>query len=142
MPSIRPLAESDLCRAARLLVDARLISSVKAALDEIQAYRSHDPGLLLGAYLDGHLVGVAIASFDGYRGMLRRVVIDADLRQQGLGSKLATALEERLVERGARLLRVHTKRDDDLAEAFWKRQGYRPIPLAYLGKSVNTSSSD
>ena len=131
------LSEAELSRGAQLLVEARSIDDVDAALDEISAYWSHDRGLVLGARVEGRLAGVAIGSFDGYRGTLRRVAIDAHLRRRGIASSLVSALEERLIERGARLLRLHVERENEPAQALWTARGYVPIAVTYMGKPVD-----
>jgi GNAT superfamily N-acetyltransferase len=129
---VRTLERSQLASAAALLVAAGLVESQDDALEELIAYHAADPRLVVVVEENASTIGVGIGSFDGYRGMLRRVAVTEEWRTLGLGSWLAAELERRLLQRGARLLRVHVH--DAETRRFWERQGYSPIELSYLGK--------
>jgi GNAT superfamily N-acetyltransferase len=124
-----------------LLVAAGVIQELTPALEELRAYFNRDPALLLGVHCDRHLAGLAVGSFDGYRGHLRRVAVKEAVRGRGLGTELIVALEARLVERGARLLRLHVNAQRPDVEAFWRKHDYRPIPVSYFGKTVDVRPS-
>ena len=128
----RTVERRQLANAAALLVAAGLVESLDDALVELIAYHAADPRLIVVVEENGSTVGVGIGSFDGYRGMLRRVAVTEGWRSLGLGSWLAAELERRLLQRGAKLLRVHV--DTAGARRFWERQCYSPIEVSYLGK--------
>jgi GNAT superfamily N-acetyltransferase len=128
----RTVEPRQLANAAALLVAAGLIESLDDALVELIAYRAADPRLIVVVEENASTIGVGIGSFDGYRGMLRRVAVTEEWRRLGLGSWLAEELERRLLQRGAMLLRVHVHGVE--ARRFWERQGYSPIDVSYLGK--------
>lgn len=128
----RTVERRQLANAAALFVDAGLVESLDDALEELIAYHGADPRLIVVVEEKGSTIGVGIGSFDGYRGMLRRLAVIEGRRSRGLGSRLAAELESRLLQRGARLLRVHVDNAD--ARRFWERLGYSQIEVSYLGK--------
>src|ERR1051326_5296684 len=48
-------------------------------------FAAHNPGLLLLAEENGHLVGSALAGWDGRRGWLYHVAVHRDERRRGIG---------------------------------------------------------
>jgi len=58
----------------------------------------------VAAEAEGTLVGTAVGRVDHDRGWVLRITLDPLWRQQGLGSALLAALEQRLVSAGARHL--------------------------------------
>ena len=58
----------------------------------------------VAAESDGHLVGTAVGRLEHDRGWVLRITLHPQWREQGLGSELVAALEQRLVLAGARRL--------------------------------------
>ena len=58
----------------------------------------------VAAEADGHLVGTAVGRLEHDRGWVLRITLHPQWREQGLGSELVAALEQRLVLAGARRL--------------------------------------
>ena len=129
---LRTVKRRQLADAAALLVAAGLVEDQDDALVELTAYHAADPRMIVVVEENGSVIGVGVGSFDGYRGMLRRVAVTERWCSLGLGSSLVAELERRLLQRGARLLRIHDSDAD--ARTFWERQGYSPIEVSYLGK--------
>jgi ribosomal protein S18 acetylase RimI-like enzyme len=73
---------------------------------------------------DGALVGSLIATFDGWRGHLYRLVVDPELRRRGLARRLLVEAETWLRAEGARKLNALVEVDREIAQAFWASVGF------------------
>src|SRR5256885_16630457 len=63
-------------------------------------FAARNPGLMLLAEENGHLVGSALAGWDGRRGWLYHVAVHRDERPPGVGPKLVGQLERRPLHPG------------------------------------------
>ena len=68
--------------------------------EEIAKKLTRDPDLFLVAETDERIIGTVIGGFDGRRGMVYHLAVEAEYRQKGLGERLMTDVEERLRARG------------------------------------------
>ncbi len=82
------------------------------------------PGSLLVAELDGALVGVLIAAWDGWRGNMYRLAVHPSHRRRGIGLGLVRAGEEFLRARGARRVTALVAYEDEVAGGLWDAAGY------------------
>jgi ribosomal protein S18 acetylase RimI-like enzyme len=73
---------------------------------------------------DGTLVGSLIATFDGWRGNVYRMVVDPKMRRLGLARRLTTEGETWLRAAGARRLTALVEGDREIAQVFWERVGF------------------
>ena len=88
-------------------------------------FAERNPGLLLLAEEDGHLVGSALAGWDGRRGWLYHVAVHKDERRRGIGRQLVAELEARLRAIGCAKLNLIVWDDNTWAMRFWEALGYR-----------------
>ena len=68
--------------------------------EEIQKKLQRDPDLFLVAEADGKMIGTVIGGFDGRRGLIYHLAVDATFRQHGIGSLLMDEVERRLKAKG------------------------------------------
>lgn len=109
----------DLWRAARPDLDPATLPALLAA------ERRRDPELVLvAADGDGRVVGTVTGAFDGVRGWVRKMSVDAGARRAGVASALMAELERRFRELGALQvsLLVHAENLD--GRDFWACLGY------------------
>src|ERR1700722_8212945 len=85
-----------------------------------------DADALLVAELDGSVVGAVIGAWDGWRGNIYRLAIDPACRRRGIGTRLVSAAETSLYERGARRVTALVAFEDRRAGGFWDEAGYPP----------------
>jgi ribosomal protein S18 acetylase RimI-like enzyme len=92
---------------------------------------------VLVAEVDGKVAGTLLATSDGRRGWLQRLVVAPPARGQGLGRRLVAEAERRLAARGVPQINLLVVEGNDVASAFWTRLGYEPgIPLDFWKKRL------
>lgn len=93
--------------------------------DSLARFHARNPGLLLLAEEDAHLVGSALAGWDGRRGWLYHVAVHRDERRRGIGRALVAETESRLRALGCPKLNLLVWDDNTWAMRFWESLGYR-----------------
>lgn len=68
--------------------------------EEIQKKLARDPDLFLVAEENNQIVGTVIGGFDGRRGLIYHLAVNAASRGRGIGSRLMDELETRLRAKG------------------------------------------
>ena len=105
--------------------------------EEIAKKVARDPDLFLLAERDGDLVGSVLGGFDGRRGMMYHLAVAGDHRQRGIGSKLVSALEQRLREKGCIRYYLLVTRDNVDAIRFYEKRGWVLLDELYAyGKDL------
>ena len=91
--------------------------------------------LLLGAELDGDLVGVVLGTHDGRKGWINRLAVLPEARSRGIGKALAIELERRLNELGIPIVTCLIEGDNDASHDFFRSLGYVGHPdITYYSK--------
>jgi len=88
-------------------------------------FDARNPGLLILAEEHGHLVGSALAGWDGRRGWLYHVAVHKDERRRGVGRELVAEIETRLRDLGCPKINLIVWDDNTYAMRFWEALGYR-----------------
>jgi ribosomal protein S18 acetylase RimI-like enzyme len=81
---------------------------------------------VLVATADGALVGAVVAGFDGWRGNMYRLTVDAAYRRLGVATALVRAAERRLARRGCRRITILANQEEPGVVEFWESVGYSP----------------
>jgi len=103
-------------------------SAQAATLDDAESVTrliEHDADALLVAECDGHLVGVLVAAWDGWRGNMYRLAVLAAFRRRGIATRLVQAGHERLLARGARRVTALVAHAEEEAVGLWRERGYQ-----------------
>jgi len=94
-----------------------------------------DTALLLGAELDGVLVGVVLGTHDGRKGWINRLAVLPEARKCGIGKALAIEVERRLNEQGILIVTCLIEGDNDISHDFFESLGYVGHPdITYYSK--------
>ncbi len=99
--------------------------------DEIQKKLQRDPDLFLVAEARGRIIGSVIGGFDGRRGMIYHLAVDATARQQGVGSLLMEELERRLKAKGCLKCYLMVALDNDNAMHFYETRHWERMDTIY-----------
>ncbi len=104
---------------------------------EIQKKLQRDPDLFLVAETQGRLIGTVIGGFDGRRGMIYHLAVEAEFRQQGIGSLLMDEVEKRLKEKGClRCYLMVAEGNNDAMRYYEKRHWERMDTILTYGKDL------
>ncbi len=125
---ISPAKPSDLAAVLALWQAADAEPSVTDDLTSLDRLLRFDPGALLLARDDEHLLGSLIATWDGWRGAFYRLVVHPDQRRRGIATALVRAGEQRLDGLGVQRLALIMVEQSRHARAFWQALGYEEQP--------------
>jgi ribosomal protein S18 acetylase RimI-like enzyme len=98
---------------------------------EIQKKLQRDPDLFLVAEADDRLVGTVIGGFDGRRGLVYHLAVEASFRQTGVGSLLMEAVESRLKAKGCLKCYLLVTVENENAMRFYAARGWERMETIY-----------
>ena len=126
-PQLRPIKPSELLMLRRLWREADLPSRPKGrdSMANLRKQRLMDPQLFVGAFIEGKLVGAAIASDDGRKGWINRLAVSPKVRGRGVGGLLIRHCEDVLRKRGRLLFCVHIESYNTESMQVFEHYGYK-----------------
>lgn len=74
------------------------------------------------------VVGIVVAGFDGWRGNMYRLTVDAAYRRLGVATAIVRAAEHRLARQGCRRITILANGHEPAAVGFWESAGYTLDP--------------
>ena len=104
--------------------------------EEIEKKLKRDPDLFLVALVDRRIVGTVLGGFDGRRGIVYHLAVVEDQRQNGIGSALMEALEERLRQKGCLRCYLLVTRENLAAMQYYERRGWQTMDLHIYAKDL------
>jgi ribosomal protein S18 acetylase RimI-like enzyme len=99
--------------------------------EEILKKLQRDPDLFLVAETNGKLIGTVIGGFDGRRGMIYHLAVDAAFRQHGIGSLLMDEVERRLKAKGCLKCYLMVTADNARAMRFYEARKWERMDYVY-----------
>jgi ribosomal protein S18 acetylase RimI-like enzyme len=104
---------------------------------EIEKKLGRDPDLFLVAESDGLIVGSVIGGYDGRRGLIYHLAVQAGFRQHGLGGRLMDEVESRLHAKGCLKCYLLVTTDNEEAMRYYERRGWQHMDTVRLyGKEI------
>jgi ribosomal protein S18 acetylase RimI-like enzyme len=103
--------------------------------EEITRKVARDPDLFLVAEEHGQIVGSVIGGFDGRRGMVYHLAVEAAERGRGLGRRLMQEVEDRLRAKGCSKVYLLVM-DGNSALDFYKSLGWDTMDVTLLAKQL------
>ncbi|WP_144163102.1 GNAT family acetyltransferase [Paraburkholderia sp. BCC1885] len=94
------------------------------------------PELFFVAELDGRLVGTVMAGYDGHRGWMYSLAVDAAQRRHGIGTRLVAHAEAALTARGCPKVNLQVLCAKDDIRGFYEALGYRADAVISMGKRL------
>jgi ribosomal protein S18 acetylase RimI-like enzyme len=104
------------------------------APEEIQKKLERDPDLFLVAESGSELIGSVIGGFDGRRGFIYHLAVDARFRGHGLGGKLMDEVEKRLRAKGCLKCYLFVTPDNPEAMRYYEHRGWELMHNAAYAK--------
>lgn len=97
---------------------------------------SHDRELILVATIEQQIVGAVMGGFDGHRGWIYSLAVDAAHRRQGIGAALVRQMEALLRERGCLKLNLQVRASNAQVIAFYEELGFEVERNISMGKRL------
>lgn len=88
--------------------------------------------IILGAYVDGVLAGVVLATHDGRKGWINRLGVAQAYQQQGIGRALVQAADRLLREQGMSVVAALVEHDNAASLSLFKSEGFVLHDFYYL----------
>ncbi len=82
----------------------------------------------------GSVVGAVMGAWDGRRGWIYHLAVDADWRRRGVGQVLLDEVEERLRAMGVPKAQLLIRGDNLGVVGFYERCGYAPEDVRFMSK--------
>jgi len=95
--------------------------------EEIKRKLQRDPDLFLIAEIGGQIAGTIIGGYDGRRGMIYHLAVQADFRQQGIGTMLLEEVEQRLQAKGCKKCYLLITAENIGAAQFYEQNNWREM---------------
>lgn len=95
--------------------------------EEIQRKLQRDPDLFLVAEVNNQVVGTIIGGYDGRRGMIYHLAVQADAREHGVGTMLLEEVERRLQAKGCRKCYLLITADNIGAAQFYEQRNWNEM---------------
>ena len=104
---------------------------------EIEKKISRDPDLFLVAECQNKIIGSVIGGYDGRRGLIYHLAVNATYRGQGVGSRLMDEVEARMRAKGCLKCYLLVIEDNHEAEAYYQNRGWQHMQDIHLfGKDL------
>lgn len=104
---------------------------------EIEKKLRRDPDLFLVAECDHIIIGAVMGGYDGRRGMIYHLAVNASFRGQGIGSRLMDEVEDRLRGKGCLKSYLFVTSDNTEVEAYYQNRGWYYMDTIHLfGKDL------
>lgn len=132
--TFRELAETDVERATALWREVDLVRPWNDPDGDFRGASAGATSAILGAELEGILVGTVMVGFDGHRGWLYYVAVAPSAQRSGVGTALTHWAEEWLSERGAHKVQLMVRRGNDEPRLFYSALGYEPSDVTVFQK--------
>ncbi|MGE5123555.1 MAG: GNAT family acetyltransferase [Acidobacteriaceae bacterium] len=104
--------------------------------DEITKKLQRDPDLFLVAEVAGKVIGSVLGGFDGRRGMVYHLAVEAEFRNRGIGAVLMAELESRMKQKGCIRSYLMVTHDNQEAIRFYHSLGWEQMDILTFGKDL------
>ncbi|HEY3598688.1 MAG TPA: GNAT family acetyltransferase [Paraburkholderia sp.] len=94
------------------------------------------PELFFVAEKDAGVVGTVMAGYDGHRGWMYSLAVDASLRRLGIATRLVKHAEAALAQRGCPKVNLQVLSSKGDVRSFYEALGYRTDEVISLGKRL------
>lgn len=103
---------------------------------EIERKIEYAPDLFLVASVENQIIGTVLAGYDGRRGLIYHLAVDAGFRHQGIGTELMQEIENRLRELGCYKVYLLIMHDHREVIDFYRNRGWDLMPVTTMGKEL------
>jgi ribosomal protein S18 acetylase RimI-like enzyme len=133
---IRPFREADEAQVVALWQACGLTRPWNDPHKDIARKLQVQPELFLVAQEGGAIVASVMAGYEGHRGWVNYLAVDAAHRRGGLGARLMRQVEDLLLARGCPKLSLLVRTSNADVLAFYRTLGYAQDDAIPLGKRL------
>ena len=133
---IRPFRPEDEAAVIRLWRDCDLLRPHNDPRRDIARKLAVQPDLLLVGLLDGAIVAVVMAGYEGHRGWLNYLAVAPGHRRRGFGREMVAEAERRLLALGCPKINLQVRHSNARAMEFYRRLGFQVDEVASMGKRL------
>ncbi|MDR6907665.1 ribosomal protein S18 acetylase RimI-like enzyme [Agromyces sp. 3263] len=141
--AIRPFRREDTEPVVALWRAAGLVVPWNDPYRDIERKLTVQPDLFLVAEDDGGaVVGAAMVGYDGHRGWVNYLAVDASRRGEGLGAAIMAEAERLLIALGCPKLNLQVRSTNQGVIDWYRSLGYEPDHAVSLGKRLIADAPD
>jgi ribosomal protein S18 acetylase RimI-like enzyme len=133
---IRPFEPSDEEAVIALWQRCGLTRPWNDPCKDIRRKRAVQAELFLVGVIDGAVVAVVMAGYEGHRGSINYLGVAPEYRRQGLGRALMAEAEKRLLAAGCPKINLQVRGTNQEVIDFYRRLGYTVEDIINLGKRL------
>src|SRR5688572_18203541 len=140
MPSVlvRAFKESDEARVIELWMFGGLLKPWNDPKKDIARKLKVQRELFLVAELEGLVVGVVMAGYEGHRGWVNYLAVDIGQRRRGIGTALMRDVERRLRILGCPKINLQVRHENTAVQAFYTALGFSDDAVLSMGKRLES----
>ncbi len=139
---IRAFAEADEDRAVNLWDRCGLLRPWNDPRRDIARKLQVQRELFLVGEIDGRIVAVVMAGYEGHRGWVDYLAVEPELQGKGLGRQMLAAVERGLAERGCPKVQLQIRRGNLGVVRFYRELGYAEDEVISMGKRLELDEGD
>jgi ribosomal protein S18 acetylase RimI-like enzyme len=137
---VRPYRETDEARVLELWTLGGLVRPWNDPRRDIERKLEVQRELFLVAELEGVVVGVVMAGYEGHRGWVNYLAVDIGQRRRGIGTALMHDAERRLRLLGCPKLNLQVRFENTAVQAFYAALGFTVDEVASMGKRLDNDA--
>lgn len=127
-PTIRDCRREDIDQVMAIWANSGAVNTPTDNFPDV-ARAVAEPALeFLVAEVDGSVVGTIMGGFDGWRGAISRLAVDAAQQRQGIGRALLDEVKARFARNGVKVVGALVEKDHPWAMAYWSAVGFEFDP--------------
>ena len=130
---VRVFKETDEARVIELWTFGGLVKAWNDPKKDIARKLKVQRELFLVAELEGVVVGVVMAGYEGHRGWVNYLAVDIGQRRRGIGTALMRDAERRLRLVGCPKINLQVRRENTDVQAFYAALGFTEDAAVSLG---------
>jgi ribosomal protein S18 acetylase RimI-like enzyme len=135
---IRAFKEEDEARVIELWTLGGLVKPWNDPKKDIARKLKVQRELFLVAELEGSLVGVVMAGYEGHRGWVNYLAVDLGQRRRGIGTALMRDAERRLKLFGCPKINLQIRRENTAVQSFYAAIGFKEDEAVSMGKRLES----
>ena len=134
--TIRCFRSEDRDALVRLWTQCGLIATQNHPLRDIERKLEWDPEGILVGIVEGALVASCFFGYEGHRGWINYLAVDADYQRQGVATRLVEQAEARLRALGCPKINLQVRSSNEGVIEFYRKLGYAVDSVVSLGKRL------